>query len=1057
MPHRFFTELGLSEQEAATTQAISKAKTVFDWLDDAWNATKDLDYLDALRSSLSWADPVFHAAGEALPPVKFLIKLASELSKEPDPNSLALVVCNIAYQAAAMSATAKFTGGKRDVPGGPLISQPPLPEVSDFSTFSIRTALQHPFVVYAGRALEFHLSRAGYDPSTISKILEWTNEEFVEHVQLVLAHGDTKDKFEPLRLWLEGEVDYRQSVAALRYHQSRLLDLYRKEPVLGKEPFALADIYQPIDCGRLLWGEIADGSQNPRNVKNPFRENDGGRADLLDTVMAMIEDPKMEDAIVIQGMAGSGKSSFTLRLSAHLMELGLRPLRIRLRDMRPEVRKPLLESMEDALDLTGMETSRPMSLLRKGSVFDEGVVFGRHGLRMSRYVVILDGWDEISIAVSEGYQQRVTEMLREVRDLLLEGRTRRGGRIPVRVILTGRPSETVAASRFMQRDSPVLTIRPLSPDQLNQLVGRLRAAVQINPSRTTLSAVPRDTDFEPVLRTYEDDFREWVRQSENRTYAGGGGTDTLAVLGYPLLAQLAIRLISKWQGPASALISDSTLFLRNLVDYVCEFGARSSDDPDGEDLLTRLDGETLRTLLHGAATAISVYGKENIPNQELALRLGNMDLQRQIQEVVEKNAVASLMISFFFKGGHEHLGCEFGHKSFREYLFAEAIVKVLKEYGAYAECGAERHFYWQDFRESDRRFELSRQLARILAPNWLSTDVVRHLDRLLEWEIGRAFHPEDAGQSLGKATDAMDQRQWACVRNALADLWDWWGEGVHQRPQPHHNNLRRRLDYRPALVAELVEYCAPLVDAGPSDIPPPRRFATLDAHLGDGLFRLNCWVHWFMARQQGFSGDPRLMWCVWQEASEPGVGCRRCQVRIEWQGDEWIMFAPAGNIQEDTRYFEWYAQRINASGWRTRAFPSGVMMSGIYLAYSRLHLMDWSDSDISFACLRHAGFTDNRIYRMLARFADFTNSTIVGSRFILCDVTGASFVGAIFSGHYEFENHIPKEESASVFAEFLSSKIHRAEFSYNPTIEQILVRGYNRGTVAWESYPQSTD
>lgn len=242
MPNRFLTELGLSEREAATTQAISKAKTVFDWLDDAWNATKDLDYLDALRSSLSWADPVFHAAEEALPPIKFLVKVASELSKEPDPNALALVVCNVAYQAAAMSALEGNAGGKRDVPGGAFISQPPLPEVSDFSSFSIRTALQHPFAVYAGRVLEFHLSRAGYDPSTIASILQRTNDQFVEHVQLVLAHGDTKDKFEPLRLWLEGDVDYRQSAAALRHHQSRLLDLYRKEPVLGKEPFALADI-----------------------------------------------------------------------------------------------------------------------------------------------------------------------------------------------------------------------------------------------------------------------------------------------------------------------------------------------------------------------------------------------------------------------------------------------------------------------------------------------------------------------------------------------------------------------------------------------------------------------------------------------------------------------------------------------------------------------------------------------------------------------------------------------------------------------------------------------
>jgi hypothetical protein len=39
------------------------------------------------------------------------------------------------------------------------------------------------------------------------------------------------------------------------------------------------------------------------------------------------------------------------------------------------------------------------------------------------------------------------------------------------------------------------------------------------------------------------------------------------------------------------------------------------------------------------------------------------------------------MISFYFKGGREDRGCEFLHKSFREYLYAEAVVEMLKDYG----------------------------------------------------------------------------------------------------------------------------------------------------------------------------------------------------------------------------------------------------------------------------------------------------------------------------------------------------------------------------------------
>ena len=47
----------------------------------------------------------------------------------------------------------------------------------------------------------------------------------------------------------------------------------------------------------------------------------------------------------------------------------------------------------------------------------------------------------------------------------------------------------------------------------------------------------------------------------------------------------------------------------------------------------------------------------------------------------EDHPLTRLMISFYFKGGQPEQGCEFAHKSFREYLFAECIVETLKEYG----------------------------------------------------------------------------------------------------------------------------------------------------------------------------------------------------------------------------------------------------------------------------------------------------------------------------------------------------------------------------------------
>jgi hypothetical protein len=42
---------------------------------------------------------------------------------------------------------------------------------------------------------------------------------------------------------------------------------------------------------------------------DPFDEQNGGRADLLQTVTDYIGKPDFRDAIVVQGPAGSGKSS----------------------------------------------------------------------------------------------------------------------------------------------------------------------------------------------------------------------------------------------------------------------------------------------------------------------------------------------------------------------------------------------------------------------------------------------------------------------------------------------------------------------------------------------------------------------------------------------------------------------------------------------------------------------------------------------------------------------------------------------------------------------------
>jgi hypothetical protein len=97
------------------------------------------------------------------------------------------------------------------------------------------------------------------------------------------------------------------------------------------------------------------------------------------------------------------------------------------------------------------------------------------------------------------------------------------------------------------------------------------------------------------------------------------------------------------------------------------------------------------------------------------------------------------MISFYFKGGREHLGCEFLHKSFREYLYAEAVVEMLKDNGRKQSGSlANRAPYWKDFHESDPRRMFSRELSQILCSYPLTHEIQAHIASLLAWEVERA-------------------------------------------------------------------------------------------------------------------------------------------------------------------------------------------------------------------------------------------------------------------------------------------------------------------------------
>ena len=212
----------------------------------------------------------------------------------------------------------------------------------------------------------------------------------------------------------------------LRQHAELLRWLYEEYPVLGVEPFSLAEIYIETNCSKLTWGQIQSARQRGERM-NPVPHSDGrGPLPLTGALLEMLGEPTFRDAIVIQGPPGAGKSSFTLHLSMELMKWGLQPIRIALRDVQFRESSSLASALPEAVRL-GDERQQPSkkelyadaNLFRDDSIFEQAVDF--RGARICRYVLILDGWDEISVGASASYLERVELLLREVRQRFLRG------------------------------------------------------------------------------------------------------------------------------------------------------------------------------------------------------------------------------------------------------------------------------------------------------------------------------------------------------------------------------------------------------------------------------------------------------------------------------------------------------------------------------------------------------------------------------------------------------------------------------------------------------------
>lgn len=513
-------------------------------------------------------------------------------------------------------------------------------------------------------------------------------------------------------------------------------------------------------------------------------------------------------------------------------------------------------------------------------------------------------------------------MLEQIRSQYLSNRD-----IPIRVILTGRPTSDVINSEntFLRNATRILTIRSLLPDKLQAFAEKIEKAIKAKSVQEKEIEDWKPLELNRVaslIKRYRQEFTAYINADDNKSFDEGIG-----IIGFPLLAYLTFRLTAEWPGDAEELVKNPTTLYRNLIDFTCGKGGKAFHDPSNIEGQARFIGNPLRRLLHQTAAAMTVLGRDAIPRSELQARLNNNKaIGELISDYKKEHILSSLVISFYFKSGGPDLGCEFAHKSFREYLFAEAIIETLKDYGR--KCPAnlpERSDYWKDFEASDPRYNLSRELAKLLAPQWLTPEIVRHLDALIQWEINRPLDNQTVNETIS-ITEPLDIEGWRRIRDGLADLWDWWGEEVHLRPVIKRENINQ-INRTPAFVEELIKHSIPLYISEDMKLPIQASSTSRDAHLGDGLCRLCAYVHYYIfeAESRKQSDSNQLM----AESPSKNLAIRRYQSEQIEAGHSFVLFKPSG---ENPEFFKRCSHRINIAGERPRAdFPAAVFLSKVNL------------------------------------------------------------------------------------------------------------------------------
>src|SRR5262249_3123773 len=142
---------------------------------------------DAIEQALPWAETIADAIGEAIPPVKAVLKIVGFLTKETDPRALGLLAFSLAYQSSLSDAVAAI---QTDPETAKRIGRPVRPRglrrllahererLEEFEDFKIISCLRHQLMRRADQNLLRLAEAVGWPEDLRRRLAEGVHARF---------------------------------------------------------------------------------------------------------------------------------------------------------------------------------------------------------------------------------------------------------------------------------------------------------------------------------------------------------------------------------------------------------------------------------------------------------------------------------------------------------------------------------------------------------------------------------------------------------------------------------------------------------------------------------------------------------------------------------------------------------------------------------------------------------------------------------------------------------------------------------------------------------------